>query len=62
MEKCRIKVDLLLSETTRHEVIVNDVHVTHSGRVGGETPDNLEGGGVKDVHLTGDITAAEILL
>ncbi len=30
--------------------------------MGGETADNLEGGGVKDVYLTGDITTTEVLL
>ena len=53
---------LLLCKTTRYEVVVDDIHITHPRHVGGETPDNLERGGVKDVHLTSDITTAEILL
>ena len=51
-----------LCEAACDEVIVNDIHVAHSGRVGGETADNLEGDGVEDVDLTSDITAAEVPL
>ena len=53
---------VLLCEAACYEVVVNDIHVTHPGHVGGETADNLEGGGVKDVHLTGDVATADVLL
>lgn len=53
---------LLLCEAAGYEVVINNIHITHPRHVGGETTNNLEGGRVKDVHLTGDVTAAEVLL
>lgn len=53
---------LLLGESTSDKIIVDHVHVTHTRWVGGETTYNLKGGRVKHVHLTCDVTAAQVLL